>query len=242
MFGRFGGDKRMEAQKQKLSELEQRHVATERAAANLPQLRQQFADVWFDSPERDKAVERLGKARELLDLSNKIVSDKRFADTVDQNIEMLETFIGAITVDVDAFTGLLIGRQHLWNARSEGETFDPSVRESQLALHASASALANAAQEHIEELTPIRVKHQGPWPAKLDLDNLRRGVADAREALAIYEERFQSHNEALPPQSSISLLIIAQEMESAVDTIEYERPNFAMDTLMRGLLKNSGLM
>jgi hypothetical protein len=240
MFGRFGGDKRMEGQKQKLAELEARLAATERAAANLPQLRQQFSEVWFDSPERDKAVERLAQARELLNLSHKIVSTKSFADTVDQNIEMLDNYVAAITVDVDAFTAILIGRQHLWNARGEGEAFEPSVRDSQLALHASASSLAAAVQEHIDELTPIRIKHQGPWPARLDLENLRQRVEDSRKALAIYEERFQSHNEALPPQSSITLLMIAQDMESAVDTIEYERPNLAMDTLMRGLLKNAG--
>ena len=240
MFGRFGGDKRIEGQKQKLAELEARLAATERAAANLPQLRQQFPEAWFDSPERDKAVERLAKARELLDLSHKIVGQKAFLETVDQNLDMLDKFVAAITVDIDAFSAILIGRQHLLSARTEGEAFEPSVRESQLALHASASSLADAVQQHIEELAPIRAKHQGPWPAKLDLDILQRRLEDARKALAIYDERFQSHNEALPPQSSITLLMIAQDMESAVDTIEYERPNLAMDTLMRGLLKNAG--
>ncbi|HVF36014.1 MAG TPA: hypothetical protein VND91_11885 [Candidatus Saccharimonadia bacterium] len=240
MFGRFGGDKRFEAQKQKLRELEERLSAAERAAANFPQLRQQFPEAWFDSPERVKAVERLAKARELLDLSHKIVAAKTLPDAVDKNIEILDGFIAAITVDIDAFSAILIGRQHLWSARSEGETFEPSVRESQLALHASASSLADAVQQHIDELTPIRAKHQGPWPPRLDLDNFRGRLEDARKALAIYEERFQSHNEALPPQSSITLLMIAQDMENAVDIIEYERPNLAMDTLMRGILKNSG--
>ena len=241
VFGRFGGDKRMEGQKQKLAELEQRLAGAERAAATHPQLRQQFPNAWFDSPELDKAVERLAKARDLLDLSNKIITTNSFRDTVDQNIEMLEKFIAAISVDIDAFSAILIGRQHLWNARQDpGQTFDPTVRESQQALHASATSLADAVQQHIDELTPIRSKHQGPWPPRLDLDNFRGRLEDARKALAIYEERFQSHNEALPPQSSVTLLMIAQDMENAVDVIEYERPNLAVDTLMRGLLKNAG--
>ena len=239
MFGRFGGDKRVEGQKQKLAELGERLEAAERAASNHPQLRQQFPEAWFDSPERDKAVERIAKARELLDLSNKIVGQKNFVDTVDGNIDMLDRFLAAIVVDIDAFSAILIGRQHLWSARTEGGTFEPSVRESQLALHASGSSLADALQQHIDELTPIRVKHQGPWPAKLDLDNFRQRLTDARQALAIYDERFQSHTEALPPQSSITLLMIAQDMENAVEVIEYERPNLAMDTVMRAVLRNT---
>jgi len=241
MFGRFGGDKRIEVQKQKLAELESRLAATERAAANLPNLRQQFPDVWYDSAERDKALQRMAQARELLDLSHKIVAANSYREAVDQNIELLDKFVASISVDIDAFSAILIGRQHLWNARGGAEPFEPSIRECQQALHASASSLADAVQKHIDELRPIREKHLGPWPAKLDLDNLQRHVDDGRQALAIYEERFQSHDEALPPQSSITLLMVAQNMEGALDMIEYERPNLAMDTLMRGILKKPGL-
>ena len=61
---------------------------------------------------------------------------------------------------------------------------------------------------------------------------------DARQALRIYQERFDSHDEALPPDSSVTLLMIAQNMESALDMIEYERPNLAVDSLMRSILNN----
>ena len=241
MFG-FGADKRIEPQRQKLADLEVRLGATERAAANLPQLRQQFAHVWFESAERDKALQRMTNARELLDLSRKIVVANSYREAVDENIELLDKFVPSITVDIDAFIAILIGRQHLWKAQGgEGQsTFDPTVRDSQQALYESGRSLADAVQQHIDELRPIRETHQGPWPDRLDLDNLQRHVDDARQALGIYQERFQSHDEALPPDSSVTLLMIAQNMEGMLDLIEHERPNLAVDSLMRSILKNSG--
>jgi hypothetical protein len=233
----------LEAQRQRLK-AESLLVGLEQAAARLDGYRTQvFSEVWFQSADVADSVVKVGQARQLFEgVKARLATASSAIAVADNDLGLIERIVRANQVVLDSFVAVLMGRKHIWaeSGRAPGGIFNPSVRESQQGLHASGSRLADAVREHINELAVIQGRHKDVWPKNLDLANLQAHLDDARKALKIYEEQFASRGEALPPESSITLLLIAQKMEQGVDMIESERANLAVAIATRAALKNNG--
>jgi hypothetical protein len=245
VFGRKGlggGDSGVEAQRQHLARTETALVNVEQGIARLPGYKAQFADAWFDSPEVAEAIERVRQAREILDqIKAQVAAASQASPVIEQHLGTIDELVALRLIVLDSFAAVLIGRQHIWNggAHAPGSPFNPTVREAQQALHADASRLAHAVQEHIDELRPLREQHQAYWPPNLNLEHLQAYLDDGRKALDTYSDQFAAHDQPLPPQASIELLVLAQRMEGGVEMIETERQNLAVTIVTRNALKNS---
>ncbi len=245
VFGRKGvGDAELVAQRERLAQTQSLLVNLEQAAGRFGAYRAQFPDVWFESDEVADAMVKIREARELFEHDKAHLSGAVHAiPGFDDELGVIDRLLQAKLIVLDSFAAVLIGRQHIWNAGGHvsGDTFDPTIRECQQALHGSASQLADAVQEHINELSAIHEKHRDIWPPNLDLVHLQNYLNEGRQTLEFYRDQLESHREALPPESSISLLMLAQRMEQGVEMIEGERANLALAVLTRAGLKNSGL-
>jgi hypothetical protein len=236
-------DPQLGSQRQRLAALQQRLEGLEQAVGRLKSYREGiFADVWFDSPDVADAVLKIGQARSLLDDAKaRAAVATRAVLGLDSELGMLAQVLEAKARTLDVFSALLVGRLHLWRdpGRDAAAPFSPSVRACQEALYGSGAQLAGAFQQHLRELADIKARHQGPWPPKLDLANLQMHVDDALKALKIYGDGLAIQSEPLPQETSVTLLMIAQTMESGVEMIEGERANLALDTITRSALRGS---
>lgn len=244
VFGRKGvDDGGLVLQREHLARVESLLINLEQAAGRFGSYRAQFPDAWFESDEVTEAIAKIRETRELLEHDKgRLGGATSPIPNFDNDLDVIERLLQAKLVVLDSFAAVLIGRQHLLNARARvpGETFDPTVRECQQALHGSASQLADAVQKHIDELHAIHDKHRDIWPPNLDLIHLQNYLDQNRQTLDFYKEQLESRSEALPPESSISLLMLAQTMEQGVEMIEGERANLALAIITRAGLNNPG--
>ena len=246
VFGRKGGD----ANGSQLEKLQQHLVRTETALTNieqgidrLPGYKAQFPDAWYDSPEIAETVERVRQAREVFDqIKAEVTTAAQVSPLIEQHLGTIDDLVALRLMVLNSFAAILIGRQHLWinGGHVPGSPFNPTVRDAQQALHADASRLAGAVQEHIDELRPLREQHRAYWPSNLNLEHLQAYLDDGRKALDVYATRLTAQEQPLPPQASIELLILAQRMEKGVEMIETERQNLAVTIIARNALKTGG--
>ena len=246
VFGRKGlPDPQLEMQRQHLTRTEQQLVMLEQGLGRLESYKAgTFSDVWFDSAEVAEAAVKAREARRLFDtIRARLVTTSSSVVGADSELALIDHSVEAGLLALDSFSAVLVGRLHLWNDedRNPALAFDPSVRESQQALHGSATRLAAAVQEHINELRPLQDLHREYWPKNLNLPHLQQYLDEGCRMLKAFEEQFDSQSGPLPPKSSIELLLLAQRMENGVEMIENERTNLALEITMRAGLKNSGL-
>ena len=245
IFGRKSGSangSHLEDLKQHLVRTETALTRIEQGIDRLPGYKAQFPDAWYDSPEIAETVERVRQAREVFDqIKAQVTTAAQVSPVVEQHLGTIDDLVAERLTVLDSFAAILIGRQHLWNNGEHvpGSPFNPSVRDSQQALHADASRLARAVQEHIDELRPLREQHRAYWPSNLNLEHLQTYLDDGREALDVYATQLTGQ-QALPAQASIELLILAQRMEKGVEMIETERQNLAVTIIAQNALKTSG--
>ena len=245
VFGRKaagGNSSELEEQRQHLTRTEAELINIEQAIGRLPGYKAQFPDAWFDSPQIAEVIERVRQARDVFDqIKAQVAGATQAIPVIGQHLTTIDELLAPRIIVLDSFTAVLIGRQHLWQegGHAPGSPFDPTVREAQQALHAEASRLARAVQEHIDELRPLREKHQAYWPSNLNLQHLQAYLDDGRIALDVYAGQLAQDHQPLPAQASIELLILAQRMEVGVEMIQTERQNLAVTIIARNALKNS---
>jgi hypothetical protein len=247
VFGRkdIGKDNgaRFEAQNQHLAETEAAMVSLEQGIGRLPSYQAQFPHAWYESKELDDAVEFASQAREVLNgIKAQHATASQPSAVIEEHLRTIDELVAFRLTILDSFAAILIGRQHLWNAAGEnpGNHFNPTVREAQQALHADATRLAAAVQEHIDELRPLRERHRDYWPPNLELDHIQAYLDEGREALDVYAARIAENDQPLSPKSSIELLALAQRMEKGVEMIETERQNLAVTIVTRAAVKRDG--
>jgi hypothetical protein len=233
----------LEAQRQHLAQTEVALVNLEQGIARLPGYRAQFPNAWFESSDVTDVLEKTRQAREVLnEIKAQLATAAQPSAAIDQHLSTIDDLVAARLTVLDSFAAILIGRQHLWNAggHEQGSHFDPTVRDAQQALHADATRLAGAVQDHIDELWPLREQHRDYWPPNLELGHLQAYLDEGREALDRYAAQFAASDEPLSPHSSIELLVLAQRMEKGVEMIETERQNLAVTIVTRAALNRDG--
>ena len=245
-FGRkgIGGNNiELEEQRQHWTDRDRthKHRASDRPAARLQSTISQRLVRW--PGDRGGYRKNPPSPRSFDQIKAQVATAAHASPIIDQHLSTIDELLAVRLTVLDSFAAVLIGRQHVWNAGGlePGSPFNPTVREAQQALHTDASRLAGAVQEYIDELRPLREQHQAYWPAQLNLEHIQAYLDDGQKALDVYADQFVAHNQPLPPQSSIELLILAQRMEKGVEMIETERQNLAVTIVARNALKNSGL-
>lgn len=241
VFGRFQGDKRLDAQKKGLHETLDQLAEVQRQIGDTTLLQAGFAEVWDGVPDDLRLT--VGKARELADLLDERMAMARHElPNFDEAAAFLKTQTEGLTQRWRAFVTLLMARQTIAQGeiRSVPATRSASTMDCQRALIEIAGDLRDALRTHLDELTIVKAEHSRPWPELLDLPAMARTVADVDSALDIYSQRLRDEGELIEA-STVSLMDIIAMLQARVATIEDQRVDLAADLMISTVMRNTGL-
>lgn len=239
VFGKFLGDRRLDAQKAKLAESRAKIAELETRMRGADDLYDEFSRVWGDGVPED-LPRRLGKARELADLLHQRVQmAKRELPNFDEAAALLKRDIPQLQQRWTAFVAILVARKELVGGGSAYPL--PGNEACQQKLIAMAEERYAAMRKHIDELAEIRPGHARPWPASLDIAMLERHITDIRGALDIYIGRLADGTGELPESSTATLFEIISQLENGITHVEEQRTQLAMDLAMHYVRANTGL-
>lgn len=220
-FGKFMGDKRLDAQKAGLAESKAKLDALEAWVRNSDDLYDQFAPVWGDGVPQE-LTERLGKARELADLLyQRTLMTKRELPNFDEAADLLARDLPQMEERWKAFVAILIAREAIVGEGSAPPM--PTNAECQHQLMAMAKERFAAMRTYLDELAEIRPDHEGPWPPALDLPVLEANMADIRGVMDIYIERLAEGAGELPESATCMLFDIVAKLENGITLVEDQR-------------------
>lgn len=238
VFGRFRGDKRLDAQKAGLERSLDRLADMERRVRDTSMLSEGFALVWEGIPA-DLTCE-LGQAREMADLlAARAAMAKLELPNFDDAAAHLVRQLDQFDEKWNAFVGLLMARQTILQGecRAVEATRDPDMADCQRALIEMAGDFNKALRTHLDELAEVRPQESGAWPAELDLAAAERSMRDADAALEIYRKRLGEEGE-LVRKSTVSLVEIITVLQGLVAKIEGARVDLAAHLAISAVMRN----
>lgn len=241
-FGRFAGDKKLEAQKAELSACAHQLYNLEQRTRSLDAIRLEFADVWSDENGIDKLLAKIKKSRELLDhLERRIALAQGELPNFDGAAEFLKHEIPLLDRSWKAFLALLLARQTI--ARGEVDGLGPADCPSPHACHRAlvqiADELRSELRGEIGELAETEQGLDGPAPEPLDIAKIEGGVAETAGTLESYRERLGDGAGELPEAAVAALMDMIWMMESSVLAMHDHRARLAVHNLTRIALRNS---
>lgn len=239
-FGKFLGDKGLDAQKAGLAESLALLASIERRVEASYDLYEQFTDVWGDGVPEDLTT-RLGLLRKIGDLlDQRVKMAKRELPDFDTSAALLKDGLPALDQQWTVFAAMLLARKTIAEKRGSPRP-EPGVEECQYALIGLVNEALGELRTHLDELTPIRARRSGPWPAMLDLERFERCYLDMRGAIDVYHERLREGQGKMPDVSTCTLMEMLTMAQNSVMVIEDQRVNLAMDSLMRDVMRNTGV-
>jgi hypothetical protein len=243
IFGMFGGDRKLEAQRAALRDCTQHLESLEERLSGVDAIRAQFADVWPDEGVPNDLLARVARSRELVDLlALRAASAKRELPKFDESVEFLKQQLPALDRRWKAFTAMLLARQTILQGDVPNipPTERPSMRDCQIALLGIAEGLYGGLRRHVDELTAIKPRHDGPWPEQLNLANMEAGMTDVRGALEVWRERLGDGRTELPEAANASFMDIVSMLRNSILIVEDHRAQLAMHTATKAALRNAG--
>lgn len=241
-FGRFTGDKKLEAQKIELRACTRQLESLERRIRSVDAIRADFADVWSDEIGLDDLLAKVRKSRELVDhLERRIASTQSELSNFDGAVEFLKHELPLLDRSWKVFLGLLLARQAIARGDIAGlpPADPPSLHDCQRALTQIADELRHELRGHIDELAEIEPPHDGSWPEKLDIAKIEAGIADVSSALETYRERLKEGRGELTDALAASLMDSIWMMESSILAMQDHRAQLAFHNLTKIALRNS---
>lgn len=243
VFGRFGGDKRLEAQKIALNEFIEQFDAIQQRVNDLSTIKAQFADVWPSEGVPAELVSEIEKARNLSGmLVQRASTARQELEQFDDALNFLLGRLPHLERSWKVFMAMLLARQTILHGDAPvvPSTDQPTDRDCHIALLGVAESLYADLRKHIDELGPVKAKFDGPWPELLDLPAMERGVADIRGALDVFRNLLNDHA-LLPEVSTASLMDIIGMMQNSILKIEDCRVDLATHIAMSAAMRNNGL-
>lgn len=238
VFGKFRGDKKLDAQKEGLRQSLDRLVKLEARMRDPSVLAKGFALVWEGVPA--DMTRELAGAREIADLLAARAAMAKFdLPNFDDAAALLVRQLDQLDETWNAFVGLLMARQTILQGecRAVPATRNPSTADCQRALVEMAGDFNKALRKHLDELAEIRPQESGGWPTELDLAAAERSMRDAEAALEIYRKRLSEDGE-LVRRSVVSLVEIITILQGLVARIEDARVNFAAHLAISAVMEN----
>jgi hypothetical protein len=241
VFGRFQGDKKLDAQRAGLNQTLESLATLEQGIAGA----EAYGEVWDAAGGIPADIpDRLAKARELGGLlAERMAMARRELPAFDDAAVYFRKLVGSIEQRWKAFLGLQMARRTILDGevKAVAATLHPSVEQCQRAMIEIAWDFHGPLEKHIDELGPVRADFDGPWPEWLDLEKMRIGVDDVRRALEIYAERLGDGQGELPEASTVSLMEMIAMMQNSITLIEEQRVQLAMHLAMSAVMRNTGL-
>ena len=245
IFGKFRGDRKLDAQREGLNATLVLLDTLERSVANPDAVHEAFGEVWDAAGGVPADLsDGLVRARELGDvLAERLAGARKELSEFDDAAALLKRLVGSIDRDWKAFLALQMARRTILDGGSAtvAPTLNPSVEECQHAMLEMAWDFHAALAKHLDELGPVRADFDGPWPDVLDLEKMRAGLNDIRGALDIYSGRLSDGQGELPAESTVGLMEMISRMQNSIIQIEDQRVQLAMHLAMSAVMRNTGL-